>query len=90
MPLHALRALRLSAALSLSLGLVAAPAAGAADKPAARKIAPAKAAAQKPPKAKARKAEAPHLPFVEGDYDKALADAKARSVPLVVDVWAPW
>jgi len=88
-----LRTLRLSTALSLSLGLLAAPAAGAAEKPAAKKVAPAKpATAQKATKtkAKARKAEAPHLPFVEGDYEKALADAKARNVPLVVDVWAPW
>jgi len=81
-----LRTLRLSTALSLSLGLLAAPAAGAAEKPAAKKVAPAKAAAaQKPKKGAGR-----HLPFVEGDYEKALADAKARNVPLVVDVWAPW
>ena len=32
----------------------------------------------------------PRLPFVEGDYPKALLDARARHVPLVVDVWAPW
>jgi hypothetical protein len=30
------------------------------------------------------------LPFVSDDYQKALAEARARSVPLVVDVWAPW
>lgn len=29
-------------------------------------------------------------PFVADDYARALADARARSVPLVVDVWAPW
>ena len=35
-------------------------------------------------------AAAPGLPFVAGDYPKALADARARNVLLVVDVWAPW
>jgi uncharacterized protein YceK len=33
----------------------------------------------------------PHaLPFVEDDYARALADARARSVPLFVEAWAPW
>ncbi len=35
-------------------------------------------------------AAAPGLPFVVDDAARALADARARNVPLVVDVWAPW
>jgi hypothetical protein len=27
---------------------------------------------------------------IQDDYPRALADARARSVPLLVDVWAPW
>jgi thiol-disulfide isomerase/thioredoxin len=30
------------------------------------------------------------LPFVSDDYPQALASARARRLPLVVDVWAPW
>ena len=30
------------------------------------------------------------LPWVEDNYAQALAAAKARRVPLFVDVWAPW
>ncbi len=30
------------------------------------------------------------LPFVRDDYDKALAEARARKVPLFVESWAPW
>ena len=30
------------------------------------------------------------LPFIEDDYARALAEAKAKGVPLFVDVWAPW
>ncbi len=40
--------------------------------------------------AAAAPAAAGGLPFVEDDYGRALADARARNVPLVVDVWAPW
>jgi tetratricopeptide (TPR) repeat protein len=32
----------------------------------------------------------PVLPFIEDDYARALAEAKARNVPLFVDAWAPW
>ncbi|MGZ7039431.1 MAG: hypothetical protein ACXVJO_14755 [Thermoanaerobaculia bacterium] len=30
------------------------------------------------------------LPFIDNDYSKAVAQAKAKNVPLFVDVWAPW
>ena len=30
------------------------------------------------------------LPFIENDYKKAVAQAKAKNVPLVVEAWAPW
>lgn len=30
------------------------------------------------------------LPFVENDYAKAVARAKAKNLPLFVDVWAAW
>jgi len=30
------------------------------------------------------------LPFVEDDYAKALAEARARKLPLFIEAWAPW
>ncbi len=30
------------------------------------------------------------LPWVRDDYTAALTLARARKVPIVVDVWAPW
>jgi hypothetical protein len=30
------------------------------------------------------------LPFVEDDYAKAVARAKAKNVPIFVEAWAPW
>ncbi|MGD0530277.1 MAG: thioredoxin family protein, partial [Polyangiaceae bacterium] len=30
------------------------------------------------------------IAFVENDYPRALAEARARHVPLFVDTWAPW
>lgn len=30
------------------------------------------------------------LPFIENDYQKALAQARAKNVPLFVEAWAPW
>jgi hypothetical protein len=30
------------------------------------------------------------LPFIEDDFPKALAEAKAKNLPLFVEMWAPW
>jgi len=30
------------------------------------------------------------LPFIADDYARALAEAKARKVPIFVESWAPW
>jgi len=30
------------------------------------------------------------LPFIEDDYSKAIARAKAKNVPVFVETWAPW
>jgi len=30
------------------------------------------------------------LPFLENDYAGAVVKAKAKGVPVFVDVWAPW
>jgi hypothetical protein len=35
-------------------------------------------------------AAAPGLPWIDDNYAQALAAAKARHVPVFVEVWAPW
>jgi hypothetical protein len=30
------------------------------------------------------------LPFISDDYPRALAEARARGLPLFVEAWAPW
>ena len=30
------------------------------------------------------------LPFIENDYPKALAEARAQKLPLFIEAWAPW
>jgi hypothetical protein len=34
--------------------------------------------------------DAPRLPFIADDYGRALAEARARSLPLFIEAWAPW
>lgn len=35
-------------------------------------------------------ATASNLPFINDDYPKALNTARQRSLPIFVEVWAPW
>jgi hypothetical protein len=30
------------------------------------------------------------LPWIEDDYPKALAEARAKNLPIFVENWAPW
>jgi hypothetical protein len=32
----------------------------------------------------------PSVPFIEDDYPGALAQARAKKVPIFVEAWAPW
>jgi hypothetical protein len=32
----------------------------------------------------------PALPFIEDDYSRALAEARAKKLPIFVEAWAPW
>ena len=53
--------------------------------------APARPPAQRATAAAAR-AAAPKqvLPWIEDDFPRALARAKARKLPIFVESWAPW
>jgi hypothetical protein len=30
------------------------------------------------------------LPFIADDYTRAVAEARARKVPIFIESWAPW
>jgi hypothetical protein len=30
------------------------------------------------------------LPFIHDDYSRALAEARARKIPIFIESWAPW
>jgi hypothetical protein len=38
----------------------------------------------------AKTAAKPVLPFIEDDYPRALAEARAKKLPIFVEAWAPW
>ncbi len=70
--------LRASVAL---LALLAVPAQAASTKPAGH--APAQHAAH-------RASAHGVLPWIADDYAKAVETARARKVPIFVEIWAPW
>ncbi len=83
-------ALALLVALS-SAACAAAPSPPAPAPPASPPLPPAPPLA--PPDERATPATAPDaaaIAFIENDYPRALAEARARHVPLFVDTWATW
>ena len=30
------------------------------------------------------------LPFIDDDYDRALAEARRLKIPIFIEAWAPW
>jgi hypothetical protein len=48
------------------------------------------ALAEAPAGAAELEAEGRALPFISNDYTKALGEARARSLPLFIEAWAPW
>lgn len=32
----------------------------------------------------------PGLPWIHDDWGRAIAEARARDLPVVIDVWTPW
>jgi hypothetical protein len=62
------------AAVLVALATLAAPAGATAATPAARTVG-------------ARRSV---LPFIADDYTRAVAEARARKVPLFIEAWAPW
>ncbi len=51
---------------------------------------PARAAAGSKPARKATAGSRMVLPFIQDDYARALAEARARKLPLFIEAWAPW
>ena len=53
---------------------------------------PAGSPAGKPASTASSRASAPRqiLPWIEDDWTRAMAEAKARKLPIFVESWAPW
>jgi hypothetical protein len=81
---HGIRRARQATPLAVALALTPMLAAAATSAP-ARTARPTAAAAHTAPTPVRHT-----LPFVSDDYSRALAEAKARQVPIFVESWAPW
>jgi hypothetical protein len=57
---------------------------------AASSASPARAAAGSKPARNVTAASRMVLPFIQDDYTRALAEARARKLPLFIEAWAPW
>jgi len=51
---------------------------------------PARATAGSKPARNATAGSRMVLPFIQDDYTRALAEARARKLPLFIEAWAPW
>ena len=76
--MHGMRRIHLVLCLAAA-GSLAIPLAARAAAPASR-----------PAKGSASEAMAKVLPWMEDDYPRAVARAKARKLPIFVESWAPW
>lgn len=77
--MSALRQYSALLAALVGLGLCGGPAAGAAGATTAPRVS-----------TSGPRAPAKVLPFIEDDYNRAIAEAKSRQVPLFIESWAPW
>ena len=80
-----------SVALAFTVGATLPAAVGAAS----GKTPAQPAATRAPAPSRATKSAVPAsvrhtLPFLSDDYDRAVAEAKSRQVPIFVESWAPW
>jgi len=48
------------------------------------------ATAASPAPASKTAAKSEVVPFIADDYARAVAEAKARGVPIFIEAWAPW
>ena len=83
----------------LGTGCAASKATGPAAPPAAQAASPASGSPPTADGGSAKAATGAHtaggqhaaaLPFIEDDYNAALALAKTNKVPIFVEAWAPW